>query len=77
MLEGDIKRKLEKENTFVNELDNLCSIVVENALIQMMNLENTIFLKKQRENKKTGYMYDTEKQLTEQEVRLFNRAQKV
>lgn len=61
MLEGDIKRKLEKENKFVNELANLCNIVVENDLIQMMNLEDTIFLRKQRENKKPGYMYDTEK----------------
>lgn len=68
--------QIEKENKFIDELDNLFDIASENALTSMTNQEDIEFLKKQREKGRIGYMFGIDKNLTKQEERSIERAQK-
>lgn len=68
--------QLQKEDKFVEELDDLFDIAAADALTSMKNAEDVEFLKKQREKGRPGYMCGIDKQLAEQESRLLDRTEK-
>lgn len=68
--------QLKKEQTFVSELDDLFDVAALNALTLMKIPEDVEFLKKQRMRGRVGYMYGIDKQLTVQEVKSRERAER-